>query len=164
MGAIYLGSKLIASLGGGVNLSTTTSTRYLIGHSSSTGTGVEDLSTNTNCYMSSGKLYSNRSAVITESDTSKLVGAYSAATKGYVTLGRIKINWGTLSIGANSRGSTTFASSFRGDPYSAVCTWDYDHTGGQENYSIYELSYSTIYIVNGEGTTRLFRWIAIGPA
>lgn len=73
--------------------------------------------------MSSGKLYSNSSAVITESDTSKLVRAYSA-----------------------------------------VCTWDYDHTGGQENYAIYQLSYSTIYIVNGEGTTRLFRWIAIGPA
>lgn len=114
--------------------------------------------------MSSNNLYSNGSKVITENDTSKLVRAYSAATKGYITLGGIKINWGTLSIGPNTKGNTNFASSFSGIPYIAVCTWDYDATGGQENYAIYQLSYTTIYIVNGEGTTRLFRWIAIGPA
>ena len=42
--------------------------------------------------MSSNNLYSNGSKVITEADTSKLVRAYSAATKGYITLGGIKIN------------------------------------------------------------------------
>ncbi len=59
--------------------------------------------------MSSGKLYSNGSAVITTSDTTKLVGNYSRSTNGYIA----------------------------GIPYSAVCTWDYDYTGGQENYAIY---------------------------
>lgn len=161
--AIYVGNTLVADVGGGVSLSTSTATRYLVGSASTTG-DTENLYTNSNCYMSSNNLYSNGSKVITEADTSKLVRAYSAATKGYITLGGIKINWGTLSIGPNTRGSTNFASSFGGTPYTAVCTWDYDATGGQENYAIYQLSYSTIYIVNGEGTTRLFRWIAIGPA
>lgn len=162
--AIYLGNELIADVGGGVNLTTSNSTQYLIGNSSSTGTDIENLSTNTNCYMSSGKLYSNGSAVITTSDTTKLVGNYSRSTNGYIVLGQIKICWGSFSIAGNSKGSSSFASSFAGIPYSAVCTWDYDYTGGQENYAIYQLSYSTIYIVNGEGSTRTFRYIAIGPA
>lgn len=114
--------------------------------------------------MSNNNLYSNGNKVVTETDYLKLVGDHRATVNGYITLGRIKINWGTLSIGPNTRGSTNFASSFSGNPYTAVCTWDYDAVGGQENYAIYQLSSSTIYIVNGEGTTRLFRYIAIGPA
>ena len=114
--------------------------------------------------MSNNNLYSNGNKVVTETDYLKLVGDHRATVNGYITLGRIKINWGTLSIGPNTRGSTNFASSFGGNPYMAVCTWDYDAVGGQENYAIYQLSSSTIYIVNGEGTTRLFRYIAIGPA
>lgn len=161
--AIYVGNTLVADVGGGrVNLSTSTATRYLVGSASTTG-DTENLYTNSNCYMSNN-LYSNGNKVVTETDYLKLVGDHRATVNGYITLGRIKINWGTLSIGPNTRGSTNFASSFGGNPYTAVCTWDYDAVGGQENYAIYQLSSSTIYIVNGEGTTRLFRYIAIGPA
>lgn len=162
--AIYVGNTLVADVGGGgVNLSTSTATRYLVGSASTTG-DTENLYTNSNCYMSNNNLYSNGDKVVTETDYLKLVGDHRATVNGYITLGRIKINWGTLSIGPNTRGSTNFASSFGGNPYTAVCTWDYDAVGGQENYAIYQLSPSTIYIVNGEGTTRLFRYIAIGPA
>ena len=114
--------------------------------------------------MRSGKLYSNNKAVITESDTNRIIGTYSPTSKGFITLGGIKINWGSFSIAGNSRGSSNFASTFGGAPYSAVCTWDYDNTGGQENYAITSITTTTIFITNGEGTTRLFRWIAIGPA
>lgn len=162
--AIYVGNTLVADVGGGgVNLSTSTATRYLVGSASTTG-DTENLYTNSNCYMSNNNLYSNGNKVVTETDYLKLVGDHRATVNGYITLGRIKINWGTLSIGPNTKGSTNFASSFGGNPYTAVCTWDYDAVGGQENYAIYQLSSSTIYIVNGEGTTRLFRYIAIGPA
>lgn len=151
-------------LGGGINLSNSSGRTYLIGSSAPTGTGIEDLSTNTSCFMDSGKLYSNNKAVITESDTNRIIGTYSANSKGFITLAGIKINWGSFSISANSKGSSNFASAFRGSPYSAVCTWDYDNTGSQENYAITSVTSTTIFITNGEGTTRLFRWIAIGPA
>lgn len=82
--AIYVGNTLVADVGGGVSLSTSTATRYLVGSASTTG-DTENLYTNSNCYMSSNNLYSNGSKVITEADTSKLVRAYSAATKGYNT-------------------------------------------------------------------------------
>lgn len=164
MPGIYIGGELIANIGGGVDIQINSTTQYLVGHSATTATGVEELKTQPNCYMSGGYLYSGARKVITEADTNKLVGNYSRSSNGYIVLGQIKICWGSFSIAGNSKGSSSFASSFAGTPYSAVCTWDYDYTGGQENYAIYQLSYSTIYIVNGEGSTRTFRYIAIGPA
>ena len=161
MPGIYIGGELIANIGGGVDIQINSTTQYLVGHSATTATGVEELKTQPNCYMSGGYLYSGARKVITEADTNKLVGNYSRSSNGYIVLGQIKICWGSFSIAGNSKGSSSFASSFAGTPYSAVCTWDYDYTGGQENYAIYQLSYSTIYIVNGEGSTRTFRYIAI---
>lgn len=114
--------------------------------------------------MSGGYLYSGARKVITEADTNKLVGNYSRSSNGYIVLGQIKICWGSFSIAGNSKGSAYFASYFSGTPYSGVCTWDYDYTGGQENYAITSMSSSTIYITNGEGSTRTFRYIVIGPA
>ena len=104
---------------------------------------------------------------VTDTEKTKWNGntiTYSKASKGYVVLGGICIQWGTLSVSGNSKGSTSFARSFGGTPYSGVCSWDYDYTGGQENYGLTSLTSTTIYITNGEGSTRLFRWIVIGPA
>ena len=166
MPGIYIGGELIANVGGGVDITADSSNRlYLVGSKDLVGSNVETLNTyNATTYFQSGNLYMAGNKVITAADTTKLVGNYSRSSIGYIVLGQIKICWGSFSIAGNSKGSSSFASSFAGTPYSAVCTWDYDYTGGQENYAIYQLSYSTIYIVNGEGSTRTFRYIAIGPA
>lgn len=114
--------------------------------------------------MQSGKLYSNGKACITSDDRTSVVNGAYKASRGYINVGTIYIQWGSFSIAGNSSGSQNFMTSFNGSPYSAICTWDYNYTGGQENYGITGLSSTSITIVNGEGSTRTFRWIAIGPA
>lgn len=159
--AIYVGNTLVADVGGGgVSLSTSTATRYLTGSASTTGS-TENLYTNSSCYMSSNNLYSNGSKVITEADNTKLIRAISKANPGYINLGGILLQWGTISITGNKARVDYFPTTFS-SVYSAVCTWDYDNTGSQENYAITSLSTSSLTIMNGEGTTRLFRWIAVG--
>lgn len=114
--------------------------------------------------MQSNKLYSDGQQCLTANDRTKVVNGAYRGSRGYVNIGEIYIQWGSFSISANNRGSQNFMTAFNGTPWSAVCTWDYDNTGGQENYAITSITSTTIYITNGEGTTRLFRWIAIGPA
>lgn len=91
--AIYVGNTLVADVGGGVSLSTSTATRYLTGSASTTGS-TENLYTNSSCYMSSNNLYSNGSKVITEADNTKLIRAISKANPGYINLGGILLQWG----------------------------------------------------------------------
>lgn len=156
--------ELLKNVGGGVNLATSTTKNYLIGHLSTTGTGVKDLKTNDSVFMQNGNLCSNGKTVINSGDAEKLVTAYSKLTSGYMTFGTVKICWGQYTIARNSSANVYFNSSFSGTPYQACCSWDNPTTGHQENFGITYLSSSYMTIVNGDGSTRLFYYIAIGSS
>ena len=82
---------------------------------------------------------------------------------GYQRIGDIMIQWGFFAVQGNSKRAVNFSVSFTNTVWSVTGSWDNTATGGQENWGFTDYTSSGFTIINGDGSTRVFHYIAIGP-
>lgn len=82
---------------------------------------------------------------------------------GYQRIGDIMIQWGYFSVQGNSTRAVNFPVSFTNTVWSVTGSWDNTTTGNQENWGFTDYTSSGFTIINGDGSSRVFHYIAIGP-
>jgi hypothetical protein len=82
---------------------------------------------------------------------------------GYQRIGDIMIQWGYFTVQGNSTRAVNFPVSFTNTVWSVTGSWDNTTTGGQENWGFTDYTSSGFTIINGDGSSRVFHYIAIGP-
>lgn len=82
---------------------------------------------------------------------------------GYQRIGDIMIQWGYFTVQGNSTKVVNFSVSFTNTVWSVTGSWDNTTTGGQENWGFTDYTSSGFTIINGDGSSRVFHYIAIGP-
>lgn len=82
---------------------------------------------------------------------------------GYQRIGDIMIQWGFFTVQGNSTKAVNFSVSFTNTVWSVTGSWDNTSTGGQENWGFTDYTSSGFTIINGDGSNRVFHYIAIGP-
>lgn len=82
---------------------------------------------------------------------------------GYQRIGNIMIQWGYFTVQANSTRAVNFPISFTNTVWSVTGSWDNTATGNQENWGFTNYTSSGFTIINGDGSDRIFHYIAIGP-
>jgi hypothetical protein len=82
---------------------------------------------------------------------------------GYQRIGDIMIQWGFFTVQGNSTKAVNFSVSFTNTVWSVTGSWDNTSTGGQENWGFTDYTSSGFTIINGDGSSRVFHYIAIGP-
>lgn len=82
---------------------------------------------------------------------------------GYQRIGDIMIQWGYFTVQGNSTRAVNFSVSFTNTVWSVTGSWDNTTTGGQENWGFTDYTSSGFTIINGDGRSRVFHYIAIGP-
>lgn len=82
---------------------------------------------------------------------------------GYQRIGDIMIQWGFFTVQGNSTKAVNFSVSFTNTVWSVTGSWDNTSTGGQENWGFTDYTSSGFTIINGDGSDRVFHYIAIGP-
>lgn len=82
---------------------------------------------------------------------------------GYQRIGNIMIQWGYFTVQGNSTRAINFPVSFTNTVWSVTGSWDNTSTGGQENWGFTNYTSSGFTIINGDGSSRVFHYIAIGP-
>lgn len=82
---------------------------------------------------------------------------------GYQRIGDIMIQWGYFSVQGNSTRAVNFPVSFTNTVWSVTGSWDNTSTGSQENWGFTDYTSSGFTIINGDGSSRVFHYIAIGP-
>lgn len=82
---------------------------------------------------------------------------------GYQRIGNIMIQWGYFTVQGNSTRAVNFPVSFTNTVWSVTGSWDNTTTGGQENWGFTNYTSSGFTIINGDGSSRVFHYIAIGP-
>lgn len=82
---------------------------------------------------------------------------------GYQRIGDIMIQWGYFTVQGNSTRAVNFPVSFTNTVWSVTGSWDNTTTGGQENWGFINYTSSGFTIINGDGSSRVFHYIAIGP-
>lgn len=82
---------------------------------------------------------------------------------GYQRIGDIMIQWGYFTVQGNSTRAVNFPVSFSNTVWSVTGSWDNTSTGGQENWGFTDYTSSGFTIINGDGSSRVFHYIAIGP-
>lgn len=82
---------------------------------------------------------------------------------GYQRIGDIMIQWGYFTVQGNSTRAVNFSVSFTNTVWSVTGSWDNTTTGGQENWGFTDYTSSGFTIINGDGSSRVFHYIAIGP-
>lgn len=82
---------------------------------------------------------------------------------GYQRIGDIMIQWGYFSVQGNSTRAVNFPVSFTNTVWSVTGSWDNTTTGSQENWGFTNYTSSGFTIINGDGSSRVFHYIAIGP-
>lgn len=73
------------------------------------------------------------------------------------------IQWGYFTVQGNSTKAVNFSVSFTNTVWSVTGSWDNTATGGQENWGFTDYTSSGFTIINGDGSDRVFHYIAIGP-
>lgn len=82
---------------------------------------------------------------------------------GYQRIGDIMIQWGYFTVQGNSTRAVNFSVSFTNTVWSVTGSWDNTTTGSQENWGFTDYTSSGFTIINGDGSSRVFHYIAIGP-
>lgn len=82
---------------------------------------------------------------------------------GYQRIGDIMIQWGYFAVQGNSTRAVNFSVSFTNTVWSVTGSWDNTTTGNQENWGFTDYTSSGFTIINGDGSSRVFHYIAIGP-
>lgn len=82
---------------------------------------------------------------------------------GYQRIGDIMIQWGYFTVQGNSTRTVDFPVSFTNTVWSVIGSWDNASTGNQENWGFNNYTSSGFTIINGDGSSRVFHYIAIGP-
>lgn len=82
---------------------------------------------------------------------------------GYQRIGDIMIQWGYFTVQRNSTRAVNFPVSFTNTVWSVTGSWDNTTTGSQENWGFTDYTSSGFTIINGDGSSRVFHYIAIGP-
>lgn len=82
---------------------------------------------------------------------------------GYQRIGDIMIQWGYFTVQGNSTRAVNFPVSFTNTVWSVTGSWDNTTTGSQENWGFTDYTSSGFTIINGDGSSRVFHYIAIGP-
>lgn len=82
---------------------------------------------------------------------------------GYQRIGDIMIQWGYFTVQGNSTRAVNFPISFTNTVWSVTGSWDNTTTGNQENWGFTDYTSSGFTIINGDGSSRVFHYIAIGP-
>ena len=82
---------------------------------------------------------------------------------GYQRIGDIMIQWGYFTVQGNSTRAVNFPVSFTSTVWSVTGSWDNTTTGSQENWGFSNYTSSGFTIINGDGDSRVFHYIAIGP-
>jgi hypothetical protein len=82
---------------------------------------------------------------------------------GYQRIGDIMIQWGYFTVQGNSTRAVNFPVSFTNTVWSVTGSWDNAGTGNQENWGFDNYTSSGFTIINGDGDSRVFHYIAIGP-
>ena len=82
---------------------------------------------------------------------------------GYQRIGDIMIQWGYFTVQGNSTRAVNFPVSFTNTVWSVTGSWDNTTTGNQENWGFTNYTSSGFTIINGDGDSRVFHYIAIGP-
>ncbi len=82
---------------------------------------------------------------------------------GYQRIGDIMIQWGYFTVQGNSTRAVNFPVSFTSTVWSVTGSWDNTTTGSQENWGFNNYTSSGFTIINGDGDSRVFHYIAIGP-
>ena len=82
---------------------------------------------------------------------------------GYQRIGDIMIQWGYYTVQGNSTRAVDFPVSFTNTVWSVTGSWDNTATGSQENWGFTSYTSSGFTIINGDGSSRVFHYIAIGP-
>lgn len=82
---------------------------------------------------------------------------------GYQRIGDIMIQWGYFTVQGNSTRAVNFPVSFTSTVWSVTGSWDNTTTGNQENWGFNNYTSSGFTIINGDGDSRIFHYIAIGP-
>lgn len=82
---------------------------------------------------------------------------------GYQRIGDIMIQWGYFTVQGNSTRAVNFPVSFTNTVWSVTGSWDNTTTGNQENWGFTNYTSSGFTIINGDGSSRVFHYIAIGP-
>ena len=82
---------------------------------------------------------------------------------GYQRIGDIMIQWGYFTVQGNSTRAVNFPVSFTNTVWSVTGSWDNATTGSQENWGFTDYTSSGFTIINGDGSSRDFHYIAIGP-
>lgn len=79
---------------------------------------------------------------------------------GYQRIGDIMIQWGYFTVQGNSTRTVNFPVSFTNTVWSVTGSWDNTTTG---NWGFTNYTSSGFTIINGDGSSRVFHYIAIGP-
>lgn len=82
---------------------------------------------------------------------------------GFQRIGDIMIQWGYFTVQGNSTRAVNFPVSFTNTVWSVTGSWDNTTTGNQENWGFTDYTSSGFTIINGDGSSRVFHYIAIGP-
>lgn len=82
---------------------------------------------------------------------------------GYQRIGDIMIQWGYFTVQGNSTRAVNFPVSFTNTVWSVTGSWNNTTTGNQENWGFTDYTSSGFTIINGDGSSRVFHYIAIGP-
>lgn len=82
---------------------------------------------------------------------------------GFQRIGDIMIQWGYFTVQGNSTRAVNFPVSFTNTVWSVTGSWDNTATGSQENWGFTNYTSSGFTIINGDGSSRVFHYIAIGP-
>lgn len=82
---------------------------------------------------------------------------------GYQRIGDIMIQWGYFTVQGNSTRAVNFPVSFTNTVWSVTGSWDNTTTSNQENWGFTDYTSSGFTIINGDGSSRVFHYIAIGP-
>lgn len=82
---------------------------------------------------------------------------------GFQRIGDIMIQWGHFTVQGNSTRAVNFPVSFTNTVWSVTGSWDNTATGSQENWGFTDYTSSGFTIINGDGSSRVFHYIAIGP-
>lgn len=82
---------------------------------------------------------------------------------GFQRIGDIMIQWGYFTVQGNSTRAVNFSVSFTSTVWSVTGSWDNTAIGGQENWGFSNYTSSGFTIINGDGDSRVFHYIAIGP-
>lgn len=82
---------------------------------------------------------------------------------GYQRIGDIMIQWGYFTVQRNSTRVVNFPVSFTNTVWSVTGSWDNTTTDNQENWGFTDYTSSGFTIINGDGDSRVFHYIAIGP-